>query len=530
MLAVAAVVSVLGPLPASAVVVDAGSGSSRAAGEGWMPVSGTVRGRTTSGTVPIPGATISFYDGAYPVDSGWSGADGAFTMSAHRGQHHVKVEVPTRWASQWYGGAVLQEDSTMVTVLDGYGLEGLKSLDFVLEPRGSLSGSLVGERGNTNVSGTATAFVKSASTGKWTAAATARIEKPHYSFDNLAPASYRIGYTFYAKFSNEFWPKARTVGTARTITIDPGEAVEDVDSVLTQTHLTVSRIGGRDRFEVAAKLSHYFPATAGGAVLIANGLGYADALAAGAAGALRSAPLLLVTPTGIPQSTRTELKRLAPSRIIIIGGTASVSAGVEAELQGYGGYVSRLSGADRYGTSRDVARWATRSTHRLYLATGLGFADALSAGPIAGLLGSPLVLVNGASTTADPATRQVMKDLGAAHLSVVGGAGAMNPGIAHSLHASTTTVYGGADRYETSRLVNGILGADTAFLAVGDNFPDALSAGPASNQISAGIYLVHHECIPQATMDMIDDKGITNIVLLGGEAALSSRVAELARC
>ena len=53
----------------------------------------------------------------------------------------------------------------------------------------------------------------------------------------------------------------------------------------------------------------------------------------------------------------------------------------------------RLVGSDRYATSIVVARELFAAPSLLEIATGTGFADALSAGPVAGLQGAPLILV-----------------------------------------------------------------------------------------------------------------------------------------
>jgi putative cell wall-binding protein len=45
--------------------------------------------------------------------------------------------------------------------------------------------------------------------------------------------------------------------------------------------------------------------------------------------------VLLVDPSGVPGSTAEVLRRLAPERIIVLGGTAAISRGIESRLAGY---------------------------------------------------------------------------------------------------------------------------------------------------------------------------------------------------
>ena len=69
-----------------------------------------------------------------------------------------------------------------------------------------------------------------------------------------------------------------------------------------------------------------------------------------------------------------------------------VSVGIENELQTLVA-TSRTYGSDRFGTSVAVAQQFFPQSDYAFLANGYGFADALSAGPAAGLFYSPVYLV-----------------------------------------------------------------------------------------------------------------------------------------
>ena len=68
---------------------------------------------------------------------------------------------------------------------------------------------------------------------------------------------------------------------------------------------------------------------------MATGLNFPDALAGAAAAGVLHAPIILVTPSAIPGSSATELDRLNPVRIVILGGTGAVSAAVALQLATY---------------------------------------------------------------------------------------------------------------------------------------------------------------------------------------------------
>jgi hypothetical protein len=90
-------------------------------------------------------------------------------------------------------------------------------------------------------------------------------------------------------------------------------------------------------------------------VYVATGENFPDALGAGPAAAIVKGPILLVTQNSIPGETAAELTRLAPDKIIIVGGTAVVSASVESGLAAYAGTVERIAGANRYDTAAKLS-------------------------------------------------------------------------------------------------------------------------------------------------------------------------------
>ncbi|HWP61998.1 MAG TPA: S8 family serine peptidase [Candidatus Binatia bacterium] len=97
----------------------------------------------------------------------------------------------------------------------------------------------------------------------------------------------------------------------------------------------LSRSAGPDRYATAAAIS---AATFGPGVpvaYVATGLNFPDALAAAAAAGFRGGPVLLVTRDAIPAPTATELGRLRPERIVVVGSTGVVGNGVAAALAEY---------------------------------------------------------------------------------------------------------------------------------------------------------------------------------------------------
>ena len=128
-----------------------------------------------------------------------------------------------------------------------------------------------------------------------------------------------------------------------------------------------------DRYGTDAAVVEQAFGSSASTVYIADGQNFPDALGAGAAAAKAGAPVLLVTPTSIPAAIAHELSVLAPTKIYIVGGTASVSTALQTALGTYAP-VTRLDNAtygdlagyanDRYGTDAAVVEQAFGSSAR----------------------------------------------------------------------------------------------------------------------------------------------------------------------
>jgi putative cell wall-binding protein len=183
----------------------------------------------------------------------------------------------------------------------------------------------------------------------------------------------------------------------------------------------IARVAGVDRYATAAALSAASFTPGVPIAFVATGRNFPDALAGAAAAAKLGGPILLVDTHAIPAPTSYELARLAPARIVVLGGPGVVSDGVLAALRGYtAGSVDRLFGADRYSTAAAISAATVAPRPAIaYVATGANFPDALAGAAAAGSKGAPVLLVTAGSipaTTAAELTR-----LGPARIIVLGG-------------------------------------------------------------------------------------------------------------
>ncbi|WP_291052588.1 cell wall-binding repeat-containing protein [Herbiconiux sp.] len=172
----------------------------------------------------------------------------------------------------------------------------------------------------------------------------------------------------------------------------PNSVSPAVFDALKKLQSKTTRVDGADRFAVSRELAlDVFGDGGADVVYIATGLNFPDALGASGAAGFQGGPVLLVNGQAgtLDAATKTALDTLDPGKIVIAGGPASVSTGIENALKAYGP-VQRLGGADRYEASVAINLNAYTSSDEAFLVTGSTFPDALSGSAWAGHLGAPL--------------------------------------------------------------------------------------------------------------------------------------------
>lgn len=151
------------------------------------------------------------------------------------------------------------------------------------------------------------------------------------------------------------------------------------------------RLSGKDRYETSAKIAKEVAKLNGGKkeAIIVSGENFPDALAISPYAASNGTPILLVQKNNVPESIKETLKELGTESVYIIGGEASVSSKLEKQLPKV---AKRISGKNRFETSVEIAKFAFGESNEAFITTGSDFADALSAGPVAGMKKSPIIL------------------------------------------------------------------------------------------------------------------------------------------
>lgn len=190
--------------------------------------------------------------------------------------------------------------------------------------------------------------------------------------------------------------------------------------------------------------------------------------------------------------------------------------------------VTRVAGEDRYQTAAEIALLTGSSPH-VYLASGVNYPDALAVGGIAGQDGAPVLL-----TPPDQlanVVRDTIESVNGTQVTILGGTAAVSPAVEDTLVELGVQVerIGGSNRYSTAALLaQGAPTGGTVFVASGEEYADALAAGPLNADQGRPVLLTRGEALPSVTQRALLDLAPEEIVLVGGESRVSQDVvAEL---
>ncbi|MFF1572925.1 cell wall-binding repeat-containing protein [Leifsonia sp. NPDC058292] len=543
----------LSGLAASAVIVLGGALIPQAATAAPLhTLSGTVH-YGVSDSSASHAATVSVYsltgnggEGRQVSRTISDGVSGAWSIAGvPSGRYRVQVD-PSDYdhaanGATWYGDTPYEDEATVVPVTAD-----VSGLDIDQTIAGSISGTVNVPSGAAFDPSAFQAYLYNPTTGLFESAkgvSGANVTSTgNYTISGLTPGRYVVRFadsdSWSPSVATQYFDGKPELWNSTLVTVTAAQNTTGINGSLGEWSWYSGRLSGVDRFGTAAAISQaFFGQTHPDVVYIANGLSYPDALSASAAAAWEGGPLLLVTPTSVPTSVVSELQRMQPSRIVVVGGTGAVSDTVLNSLKQFAGEVDRVSGIDRYATSLAISKYAfPPSRNSVFLATGANYPDALVAGSAAGYQGSPLILVKGTAATLDDATKTEIERLTPLRNYIVGGTGSVSAGVQNSVEqlpgATTVLRLGGIDRYHTAQAVNGEVFpfADTAYMANGLGFADALAVSAVAGVNGAPLLLSTYACMPYDEEVQSADMGVSTYWTVGGTAALSTDVENLTYC
>ena len=188
----------------------------------------------------------------------------------------------------------------------------------------------------------------------------------------------------------------------------------------------------------------------------------------------------------------------------------------------------RIDGRDRIETAINISRQAYNKAKTVIVVRHDLFPDSMTASVLAKLKDAPILL--NPTDKLDSRVGDEIKRLGAEEVIIVGGENSVSEKVREELKAydsdKNVERIAGADRYGTSEMVakrvTGITGKkNTAVVASGQVFPDALSVGTFASRDGYPILLVKKDSVPSQIQNAIKDLEINKTYIAGGLNTIS---------
>ncbi|MCT8157705.1 cell wall-binding repeat-containing protein [Bifidobacterium polysaccharolyticum] len=199
--------------------------------------------------------------------------------------------------------------------------------------------------------------------------------------------------------------------------------------------------------------------------------------------------------------------------------------------------IQRLSGNDRYDTMGEIVEEAYNdiSKDTVIVASGDNFPDALAASGFSGLADAPVILTNSYRLSAR-ADGQISR-LKPKKVVVIGGESAVSDSVVNQIEkrvardAKVVRISGDTRRdtaneifAQAKKQVGANWQDDTAIIATGENFTDALSISAYAQKNKYPVFLSGKTGLDASTIKDIKGYGFTKIVIAGGSAAVPNSV------
>lgn len=191
----------------------------------------------------------------------------------------------------------------------------------------------------------------------------------------------------------------------------------------------------------------------------------------------------------------------------------------------------RIGGTDRIDTAIKVFEQNREvfTSDTAVLTRSDNFADPLTATPLAAALKAPVLTT--APTDLDDRVLAALKKQGVKRIIAIGGESALTPAVLAELTAAGMTPerISGPDRYATAHRIADLVmktrgqKETAAFVATGNNFPDALAAGTAAAATGAVVMLSQGNHLDDATRDFLTSPKVTKVTAVGGPAAAAMK-------
>lgn len=190
--------------------------------------------------------------------------------------------------------------------------------------------------------------------------------------------------------------------------------------------------------------------------------------------------------------------------------------------------INRMPGINRFITAQNVAKQSFGTAENVILVNGLGYADAVSAAPLAKILKAPILLTD---TSKKPSVDllETLSKLGTKKVYIIGGEGVVTKTLQQELAKSYSVerISGAVKdgRYGTNAAVAKRViektGATSGILVSAEGYADALSVASIAANKGYPVLFANRSEMPKVVKDIASD---LNVKAVGGEGVLPDKV------
>lgn len=217
----------------------------------------------------------------------------------------------------------------------------------------------------------------------------------------------------------------------------------NVENELKAMGVTVSRFAGNDQYDTAIEIAKQLGSVQ--EISVVTGNDFTDALSIASVSAVKNVPIILVPSDYIPESVSSYLSSNTKiTRSNIVGNSYQISESVSSRFP----YPERISGNDKYARNIAILRHfdSNYNFSTIFMATGNGFADALSGTAYAAKISAPIVLVDKNTLSSNTQEYLRTKVSSSKDLAILGGEAVISSSLVSSiLGSSSATVPSGQD-------------------------------------------------------------------------------------
>jgi len=214
-----------------------------------------------------------------------------------------------------------------------------------------------------------------------------------------------------------------------------GVISSSIDSELQAMGINVTRIAGLTQYDTAIKVAEQIatPST----LFVCTSEDYADALSVAPIAGMKQIPIILVSRDSVPDSVKSYISSNVITKTYVIGSSDIISDNVFNQLPN----PERIVGGDKYARNIAVNQKFNSDfkTDSICVATGEGFADALTGTAYSAKISEPIILINNDSS-ANTKSYYQQRLANANTVYIFGGTGIISDTVMQGLTTSSKNV------------------------------------------------------------------------------------------